>query len=90
VVLLLVIGVHLVWRILRNVVELLGVVVHGSSSLLKIHGLLALFPHHTGGDVVGVESIAELNPRHLVVCGASGSVVDQPRAGVPTQLLRGE
>jgi hypothetical protein len=33
-VLLLFVRVHLVWRILRQVVELLGVVVHGPSSLL--------------------------------------------------------
>jgi hypothetical protein len=33
-VLLLVVRVHLVWRILRQVVELLGVVMHGHSVLL--------------------------------------------------------
>jgi hypothetical protein len=75
-ILLLLIRVHLVRRILRQMVELLGVVVHGSSSLLEVHELLALLPHHTGGDVVGAEGIAELTARHLVIRGASGGVCD--------------
>jgi hypothetical protein len=71
-------------------VELLGVVVHGSSSLLEVHELLAFLPHHAGGDVVGAEGIAELNPQHLVIRGASDGVVSPPRASVTPQLLRGE
>jgi hypothetical protein len=89
-VVLLLIGVYLVWRILRQMVELLGVVVHGSSSLLEVHELLALLPHHACGDVVGVESIVELSPRHLVIRGASGGVVGSSRAGVTPQLLHSE
>jgi hypothetical protein len=80
----------LVRRILRQMVELLGIVMHGSSSLLEVHELLALLPHHADGDVVGVEGIAELNPRHLVIHGVSGSVVGPPHADVTPQLLRGE
>jgi hypothetical protein len=64
--------------------------VHGPSSLLDFHELLVLLPHHAHGDVVGAESIAELNPRHLVVHGASGGVVGPPHVGVTTQLLRSE
>jgi hypothetical protein len=90
VVLFLVVRVHLLQRILCQMVELLGVVVHGPSSLLEIHEFLALLPHHAYGDVVGTESIAELSPRHLVIHGASGSVVRPPRASVAPQLLRGE
>jgi hypothetical protein len=71
-------------------VELLGVVMHGPSSLLEVHVLLALLLHHACGDVVGAESIAELRPRHLVIHGASGGVVDSPCAGVTPQLLRDE
>jgi hypothetical protein len=59
----------LVWHILRQMVELLRVVVHGSSSLLEVHELLTLLPHHAGGDVVGTKSIAELCPRHIVIRG---------------------
>jgi hypothetical protein len=36
---------------------------------------------------VGTEGIAELSPRHLVICGASSGVVGLPRAGVMPQLL---
>jgi hypothetical protein len=71
-------------------VELLGVVIHGSPSLLKVHELLALLPHHTGGDIVGAEGIAEFSPRHLVIRGASGGVVCPPRASITPQLLCGE
>jgi hypothetical protein len=63
---------------------------HGPSSLLEVHELLALLPHHACGDVVGAKSIAELRPRHLVIRGASGGVVDSPRADVTPQLLRDE
>jgi hypothetical protein len=63
---------------------------HEPSSLLEIHELLALLPHHAFGDVVGTESIAELSPRHLVIRGASGGVVGPPRAGITPQLLSGE
>jgi hypothetical protein len=43
-------------------VELLGVVMHGPSSLFEVHELLALLPHHAYGDVVCAEGIAELSP----------------------------
>jgi hypothetical protein len=39
---------------------------------------------------VGVESDAELSPRHLVLCGASGDEVGPPHGGVATKLLCGE
>jgi hypothetical protein len=39
---------------------------------------------------VGAESIAKLSPRHLVIRGASGGIVDPPRASITSQLLRGE
>jgi hypothetical protein len=80
----------LVRRILRQMVKLLGVVVHGPSSLLEVHELLSFLPHHTCGDVVGAESITELSPGHLVIRGASGLVVGPPCASVTPQLLHGE
>jgi hypothetical protein len=89
-VLLLLIGVHLVRCILRQIVELLGVVVHEPSSLLDVHELLSLLPHHTCGDVVGAKSITELSPRHSVIRGVSVDVVGPPCASVTPQLLRGE
>jgi hypothetical protein len=90
VVLLLIISVHLVWRILCQVVEQLGVVMHRPSTLLYIHEFLVFLSHHACWNVVGTKSDVELGPRHLVVCGASGGVVGPPRAGVATQLLCGE
>jgi hypothetical protein len=39
---------------------------------------------------VGAESVAELSPRHLVVRGASGGVVNPLHDGITTQLLCGE
>jgi hypothetical protein len=63
---------------------------HGSSSLLVVHELLALLPHHVCGDIVGAEGIAKFNPRHLVIRGASGGVVGPPRASITPQLLCGE
>jgi hypothetical protein len=49
-----------------------------------------LLPHHDCWDVVGTESDAELGPRNLVVCRASGGVVGPPRASIITQLLHSE
>jgi hypothetical protein len=51
---------------------------------------LVLLPHHAWWDVIGAESAAKLNPRHLVVHGVSGGVVSPPRAGVTMQLLHGK
>jgi hypothetical protein len=55
---------------------------HRHSFLLEVHELVALLPHHACGDVVGVENIAELSPRYMVIRGASGGVVGPLRAGV--------
>jgi hypothetical protein len=63
---------------------------HERSTLLLVHELLARLLHHACWDVVGVESNAELSPRHLVVHGVSGDIVDPPCAGITMQLLRGE
>jgi hypothetical protein len=61
---------------------LLVIVMHGPSSLLEVHELLALLPHHAYGDVVGTENIMELSPQHLVIRGVSGGVVGPPRISV--------
>jgi hypothetical protein len=71
-------------------VELLGVVVHGPSSLLEVHELLALLSHHACEDVVGAESVMDLGPWDLIIHRVSGGVVGPLRAGVTPQLLRGE
>jgi hypothetical protein len=71
-------------------VEQLGVVMHGLSTLLLVYELLVFLPHHAYWNMVGAESTAELGPRHLVVCWVSGGVVGPPCTGVTTQLLCGE
>jgi hypothetical protein len=71
-------------------VELLGLVMHGPSSMLEVHEFFMLLPHHASGDLVGMKGVTELSPWHLVVHGVSGGVVDPPRAGVTPQLLRDE
>jgi hypothetical protein len=43
-------------------VEELGVLMHGPSALLEIHEFLMLHSHDTRGDVMGVETLAELTP----------------------------
>jgi hypothetical protein len=71
-------------------VEFLGVIMHRPSSLLEVHELLALLPHHACGDVMGTESIAEVSPRHMIIHRASGGVVGSPHAGVTPHLLSDE
>jgi hypothetical protein len=63
---------------------------HELSSLLEVHELLALLPHHACGDVVGAEGITEFSPRYLIVHGASGGVVGPRRTSVTSQLLHGK
>jgi hypothetical protein len=90
VVLILFAYVDLIRRILRQMVEQLGVVVHVPSALLQVHEHLVLLPHHTCQNVMGAKSIAELGPWHLVVRGVSGCVVDPPRTSISLYLLRGK
>jgi hypothetical protein len=76
---LLLIGVGVVGVILREVVELLTVLVQTARILLQVQELLKLVSHQARGDVVSTESYAELRPRHLVVILKSGGEVS-PRS----------
>jgi hypothetical protein len=87
---LLQIRVNLLWSILRQMVEELGVLVHGPSALLEVHEFLMLPSHDACGDVMGTESLTKLTPWHLIVRGASGGIVGPPRARISPQLLCGE
>jgi hypothetical protein len=62
---------------------------HGPSTLLYVHELLAFLSHHACWNVVGAESAAELGPRHLVLCGVSGGVVglDYPKPVIGLERL---
>jgi hypothetical protein len=72
---LLLIGVGVVGVILREVVELLTVLVQTARILLQVQEFLKLVSHQARGDVVSTDSYAELSPRHLVVILKSGGEV---------------
>jgi hypothetical protein len=83
----LVIGVSVVGAILREVVELLTVLVHTARTLLQVQELLKLASHQAHGDVVPTKSCAELGPQHLVVILNSGCEVSPPSTRGSTKLL---
>jgi hypothetical protein len=84
---LLLIGVGMVGSILREVVELLTVLVHTARTLLQVHELLKLVSHQARGDVVSTESCVELSPWHLVAILNSGSEVSPPSTRRSMKLL---
>jgi hypothetical protein len=90
VLLLLLICVNLLQSILRQMVEELGVLMHGPSALLEVHEFLVLPSHDTHGDVMGTEGLTKLTPWHSIVRGVSGSVVGPPHACISPQLLCGK
>jgi hypothetical protein len=65
-VLLLFISVSLLWCILRQLIEDLGVVVDGSSALPEVQKLLALAAHYTRRDVLSPEGRSEIGPLDMV------------------------
>jgi hypothetical protein len=79
---LLLIGLRVVGAILREVVKPLIV-----QTLLQVQELQNLVSHQARGDVVSVEGLTELSPRHLVAVLKSGSEVSPPSTGGPTKLL---
>jgi hypothetical protein len=84
---LLLIGVGGVGTILREVVELLAVLIHTARTLLQVQELLKLASHQACGDVVPTKSCAELGPRHLVAVLNSGGEVIPPSTHGSTKLL---
>jgi hypothetical protein len=84
---LLLIGVGGVGTILREVVELLAVLIHTARTLLQVQELLKLASHQACGDVVPTKSCAELGPRHLVAVLNSGGEVSPPSTRGSTKLL---
>jgi hypothetical protein len=59
---LLLVGIGVVGAILREVVELLAVLIHTTRTLLQVQELLKLVSHQAHRDVVPTESCAELGP----------------------------
>jgi hypothetical protein len=84
---LLLISVGVVGAILREVVELLAILVHTARTLLQVQELLKLASHQTRGDVVSTESCAELDPPHLVAILNSGGEVSPPSTRGSMKLL---
>jgi hypothetical protein len=81
------IGVGVVGAVLREVVELLVVLVHTTRILLHVQELLELASHHARGDVASTESHTELGPRHLVVILNSDDKISPPSTRRSTKLL---
>jgi hypothetical protein len=86
-ILLLIVSIILLQSILHQMVEELGVLMHGPSTLLEVHEFLVLPSHDARGDVMGVESLTKLIPRHLIVHGASDDVVGPPYTRISPQLM---
>jgi hypothetical protein len=76
-----------VGAVLREVVELLDVLVHTTQTLLQVQELLKLVSHHAHGDVVPTKSRAELSPWHLVAILNGGGEVSPPSTHGSTKLL---
>jgi hypothetical protein len=84
---LLLIAVGVVGAILREVVELLAVIVHTARTLLQVKELIKLVSHQARGDVVPMECCAELGPWHLVAILNSGGEVSPPSNHGSMKLL---
>jgi hypothetical protein len=76
-----------VGAVLREVVELLAVLIHTARTLLQMQELLKLASDQACGDVVPTKSHAEISPRHRVAVLNSGSEVSPPSTHRSTKLL---
>jgi hypothetical protein len=75
-----------VGAVLREVVELLVVLVHTARTLLQVQKLLKHVSHQARWDVVPTESCAELGLRHIVVVLNSGGEVSPSSTRGSTKL----
>jgi hypothetical protein len=76
-----------VGAILREVVELLAILIHTARIVLQVQELLKLVSHQHRGNVVPMESCAELGRRHLVAILNSGGEVSPPSTHGSMKLL---
>jgi hypothetical protein len=83
----LLIGVGVVGAILREVVELLAILIYTTQALLQVQEHLKLASHQARGDVVSTESCVELSQQHLVAILKSSGEVSPPSTHGPTKLL---
>jgi hypothetical protein len=84
---LLLIGIGVVGAVLREVVELLAVLIHTTRTLLQLQELLKLASHQAHRDLVPTKSRAELSPWHLVAVLNGGGEVSPPSTCGSTKLL---
>jgi hypothetical protein len=84
---LLLVGVDVVGAVLREVVELLAVLIHTARTLLQVQELLKLVSHQARRDVVPTKSCAELGQWHLVAVLNGGSEVSPPSTCGSTKVL---
>jgi hypothetical protein len=77
----------MVGAILREVVELLAVLIHTARTLLQVQRLLKLASHQARRDVVPMKSHVEFSPWHLVAVLNSGGEVSPPSTRGSTKLL---
>jgi hypothetical protein len=84
---LLLVSIGVIGAILREVVELLAILVHTAQTLLQVQELLKLLSHQARGDVVPTKSRAKLGPRHLVAILNSGGEFGPPSTHGSTKLL---
>jgi hypothetical protein len=66
------IGVGVVWGVLHKVYEPLAILIQGVRPLLKVQELLLLAVQEAIRDVVPLESLVEVGPRHLVAVRKGG------------------
>jgi hypothetical protein len=84
---LLLIGIGAVGAMLREVVELLALLIHTARTLLQVQELLKLVSHQAHRDVVPTKSHAEFSPWHLVAVLNSDSEVSPPSTRGSMKLL---
>jgi hypothetical protein len=84
---LLLVGIGVVGAVLREVVELLPILIHTAQILLQVQELLKFASHQVHGDVVPTKSFAELGPWHLVAVLNGGGEVSPPSTHGSTKLL---
>jgi hypothetical protein len=84
---LLLIGIGMVGAVMREVVELLAILIHTTQTLLQVEELLKLVSHQAHRVVVPTKSHAEFSPRHLVAILNSGGEVSPPSTHGSMKLL---
>jgi hypothetical protein len=84
---LLLVSINVVGVVLREVVELLAVLVHTTQTLLQVQELLKIVSHQARRDVVPMKSHVELGPWHQVDVLNGGGEVSPPSTHGSTKLM---